>query len=383
MLVNNAGNMYRGPLAELDEHELLDVFHSNVVGGDDAHPGRPRPPRRRVAAPSIFIGSMHSQRAFPGASPYAATKGAVETLTGVLAAELGPQGVRVSCVRPGGVFTEINQRAGLFDDATALARLESLAPAHALGRHRHGRRDRRGRRVPGPRRVDDGQRPDRRRRPRPRGHQRVSETAMTSTMDDHRRRGRARSPTYDEAKEVYRQKELRQALYDAGEVSWPTCSSTCTAPSTATDVASRTGCSGATRSSCTSASCSRRSSTRRSPPSVAAGRAELVDLGHRLMMNLAALTAGVDRPLRTPDETRHLYDYLMRFIEGATLAHYTGDRDAKAAEIAGKLADFDVEFLTPVARAARGDARRRRRAAARTCSACCWPTRTRCTCPTT
>jgi 3-oxoacyl-[acyl-carrier protein] reductase len=82
----------------------------------------------------VFMGSVHSQRAFPGASPYAATKGALETLTGVLAAELGPQGVRVSCVRPGGVFTEINQRAGLFDDDTARQRLESLAPAHALGR---------------------------------------------------------------------------------------------------------------------------------------------------------------------------------------------------------------------------------------------------------
>jgi 3-oxoacyl-[acyl-carrier protein] reductase len=52
----------------------------------------------------------------------------------VLGAELGPLGVRVGCVRPGGVFTEINQRAGLFDDGTALARLEALAPAHALGR---------------------------------------------------------------------------------------------------------------------------------------------------------------------------------------------------------------------------------------------------------
>jgi NAD(P)-dependent dehydrogenase (short-subunit alcohol dehydrogenase family) len=77
---------------------------------------------------------VHSQRAFPGAAPYAATKGAVETLTGVLAAELGPQGVRVSCIRPGGVFTELNQRAGLFDDDTARQRLEGLAPAHALGR---------------------------------------------------------------------------------------------------------------------------------------------------------------------------------------------------------------------------------------------------------
>jgi 3-oxoacyl-[acyl-carrier protein] reductase len=133
VLVNNAGNMYRGSLAELDEQSLLDVFHSNVVGAmmltqvalDDL-----------LAAQGavIFIGSTHSQRAFPGASPYAATKGAIETLTGVLAAELGPQGVRVSCIRPGGVFTELNQRAGLFDDDTARRRLEGLAPAHALGR---------------------------------------------------------------------------------------------------------------------------------------------------------------------------------------------------------------------------------------------------------
>ncbi len=133
VLVNNAGNMYRGPLAELDEQSLLDVFHSNVVGGMMltkaalAH-------LAAVRGAVIFMGSVHSQRAFPGASPYAATKGALETLTGVLAAELGPLGVRVSCVRPGGVFTEINQRAGLFDDAEAKARLDGLAPAHALGR---------------------------------------------------------------------------------------------------------------------------------------------------------------------------------------------------------------------------------------------------------
>ena len=37
----------------------------------------------------------------------------------------------------------------------------------------------------------------------------------------------------------------------------------------------------------------------------------------------------------------------MRFVEGATLAHYTGDIDAKRAEIAGKLHEFDREFVTP------------------------------------
>ncbi len=133
VVVNNAGNMYRGLLAELDEQSLLEVFHSNVIGAMMLTQAA-LPYLVESSGCVIFIGSVHSQRAFPGASPYAATKGAVETLTGVLAAELGSQGVRVSCVRPGGVFTEINQRAGLFDDDEARARLDGLAPAHALGR---------------------------------------------------------------------------------------------------------------------------------------------------------------------------------------------------------------------------------------------------------
>jgi cytochrome P450 len=80
-------------------------------------------------------------------------------------------------------------------------------------------------------------------------------------------------------------------------------------------------------------------------PYIAEGRAELVDFGHQLMMNLAALTAGVDRPRGTPEETFHLYDYT--FIEGATLGHYTGDKDAKAAEVESQLLKFDAEFLEP------------------------------------
>ena len=82
-------------------------------------------------------------------------------------------------------------------------------------------------------------------------------------------------------------------------------------------------------------------------PYVDAGGAELVSVSHQLMMNLAALTAGVDRPLGTADETFHLYSYLMLFIEGATLAHFAGDRDAKRTEVAAALAAFDAEFLQP------------------------------------
>ena len=82
-------------------------------------------------------------------------------------------------------------------------------------------------------------------------------------------------------------------------------------------------------------------------PHVREGHAELVSVSHQLMMNLAATTAGIDRPEGTPEESFHLYDYLMLFVEGATLAHYTGDREAKAAEVAEGLQRFDDEFLAP------------------------------------
>jgi 3-oxoacyl-[acyl-carrier protein] reductase len=133
-LISNAGNMYRGPITDLDETELLSVFHTNVVAGM-LLTGLCVPHMvERGGGAVCFLGSIHTQRAFPGASPYAATKGALEALTGVLAAELGPRNIRVNCVRPGAVFTEINQRAGLMDDESARQRLVGLAPAHALGR---------------------------------------------------------------------------------------------------------------------------------------------------------------------------------------------------------------------------------------------------------
>ena len=82
----------------------------------------------------LFIGSVHTRRAFPGASAYAATKGAIESITKALAAELGPAKIRVNCLVPGAVPTEIYQRAGLMTEEESRTRLESLAPAHALGR---------------------------------------------------------------------------------------------------------------------------------------------------------------------------------------------------------------------------------------------------------
>jgi len=153
--------------------------------------------------------------------------------------------------------------------------------------------------------------------------------------------------TFDEARDTYRQKDLRQALYDAGEV-------------VMADVLVNLHAAEHRDRRRLENRLFRRDTFElyehhlfppiieaTYAPSIAAARAELVDLGHQLMMNLAALTAGVDRPLGTPEETRRLYDYLMRFIEGATLAHYTGDRDAKRAEVADKLSEFDEAFVMP------------------------------------
>lgn len=132
-LVHCAGNMYRGAITELDEQALLNVFHTNVVGSM-LLTGLAVPHLQTRRGGVVFIGSVHTRRAFPGASPYAATKGAIEALTKVLAAELGEKHIRVSCVVPGAVPTEINQRAGVFDATADTARYRALAPLHALGR---------------------------------------------------------------------------------------------------------------------------------------------------------------------------------------------------------------------------------------------------------
>ena len=133
VLVSNAGNMYRGPIDQLEEERIVDLFRTNVVAGMMLT-GLCAEHLEKTEGAVIFIGSVHTQRAYPGASPYAATKGALETLTRVLAAELGARRIRVNCVRPGAVFTEINVRAGLADAESARKRLEDMASAHALGR---------------------------------------------------------------------------------------------------------------------------------------------------------------------------------------------------------------------------------------------------------
>ena len=52
--------------------------------------------------------SAISRMAYPGAVVYTATKGAIDVMTRVLAAELGPKGIRVNVLAPGSTRTDMN-----------------------------------------------------------------------------------------------------------------------------------------------------------------------------------------------------------------------------------------------------------------------------------
>ena len=68
--------------------------------------------------------------AVPTASVYSATKGAIDTLTRVLAAELGPRKVRINVLAPGGTETEGLHAAGIVGSDFE----KSMVARTALGR---------------------------------------------------------------------------------------------------------------------------------------------------------------------------------------------------------------------------------------------------------
>jgi 3-oxoacyl-[acyl-carrier protein] reductase len=130
ILVNNAG-VYRGQsLEEITVDEFHRQFDTNVLGTILAIKEAARYFGSEGGS-VINVGSIDSVRAVPNMTVYSATKGAIDAVTRVLAAELGPRGIRVNVVAPGGVETEGLHQTGFMGspleravvDATPLGRL--------------------------------------------------------------------------------------------------------------------------------------------------------------------------------------------------------------------------------------------------------------------
>ncbi|MAY71002.1 MAG: NAD(P)-dependent oxidoreductase [Halomonas sp.] len=127
-VVNNAGIVAPSmPLADMSLERLRQVVDTNVLGALLV---------AREAARALVdhgalvnVSSMASRLGSPNEYvDYAASKGALDTLTIGLSKELGPRGIRVNAVRPGLIETDIHARAGRPE------RLAELGPGCPLGR---------------------------------------------------------------------------------------------------------------------------------------------------------------------------------------------------------------------------------------------------------
>ncbi|MFC3694086.1 SDR family NAD(P)-dependent oxidoreductase [Chenggangzhangella methanolivorans] len=112
VLVNNAGIYQFAPLEEVTAEHFHKHFDINVLGALLAT----REAAKRFGSDGgvvINVSSLASQVAVPNASVYSATKGAMDVLSRVLAAELGPRNIRVNSLNPGAVETEGTHTAGV------------------------------------------------------------------------------------------------------------------------------------------------------------------------------------------------------------------------------------------------------------------------------
>ena len=132
-LVNNAAITHHGGLVELDEASLVAVLQSNVVAPLMLTRAA-LPALEKTQGSVIFIGSVHTRLALAGRLAYAASKGAVQNMSRVLASELGPRKVRVNCIVPGAVATEINAAVTGADPVESKAFFYKLAHMHPIGR---------------------------------------------------------------------------------------------------------------------------------------------------------------------------------------------------------------------------------------------------------
>ena len=128
ILICNAGIVDYGLMSMMDEERWDRIFAVNVKGVYHCVNAAMGGFLKKQAGSVITVSSMWGQVGASCEAAYSATKGAVIALTKALAKELGPSGIRVNCVAPGVILTDM---CGSIDPEI----LEGMAEESCVGRN--------------------------------------------------------------------------------------------------------------------------------------------------------------------------------------------------------------------------------------------------------
>ena len=129
ILICNAGIVHVGLMSQMDESQWDRIFDVNVKGIFHCVNAAMPAFLRTHSGCIITVSSMWGQVGASCEAAYSATKGAVIALTKALAQELGPSGIRVNCVAPGVIQTDMCANV----DPVIMEELKEQTPVGRLG----------------------------------------------------------------------------------------------------------------------------------------------------------------------------------------------------------------------------------------------------------
>ncbi|MBR3949144.1 MAG: SDR family oxidoreductase [Oscillospiraceae bacterium] len=129
ILICNAGTMWFGLMSMMEEEVWDRLFDVNVKGIYHCVNAAMPAFLKKHSGCVITVSSMWGQVGASCEAAYSATKGAVIALTRALAKELGPSGIRVNCVAPGVILTDMCANV----DPQVLAEMAEEAPVGRNG----------------------------------------------------------------------------------------------------------------------------------------------------------------------------------------------------------------------------------------------------------
>src|SRR5829696_7625474 len=142
LFVANAGVGSGGPIAEMSDEAYRQTVGVNLDGAFFSCRAAARAMISARAGSIVTVGSIFGRDTPAGAGVHGATKAGVIALTHALARELGPNGIRVNCVSPGNMATEMHWTALRRRSAAANVPfehvVEEVRAIIPLGRHGTG-----------------------------------------------------------------------------------------------------------------------------------------------------------------------------------------------------------------------------------------------------